>query len=336
MAAGELKSQDPAFIDCLNTTDEVNIRRGLLTPFNYHQPKGQYPFISLEGLFPPFRKSLREPQFWTHCHIRVIINGTFRDSYNTLMNLERGEEVRKTSIDELTQDLRMDEIKVQGIDGYQYDASHRFITHPEFSVLAEILMRTDNASIISRYGSQNQFALHHYGVKIQPQKDADVRKLISQLPEDKRPDSGSEEYLALKNRMAKKVYDLIAWPYRRDGGTKSMAAGSISILSTAPNLVVDLLRSSGVYSRIEVPHEGKIKTTHTFIQQLSQFDAPPPDDYRLGKKHDCVLVAFQYQRNSHHSLESCWVSLEKAYFVNPQNIHAELIPIVGLPTAKNR
>jgi hypothetical protein len=276
-------------------------------------------------LLPPFREDIEESQLFMHSHITIAINGTFNSKFERL--LKEAQRVDTSTIDDrLIEKRKADPVMIPGIQVYSFDLSDRNIPSngPEvnsldFSILYEILMMTDGATIVHWMKRERTFGAYSFKATIETPGDTAIRKLLKECDRnlDAVPKKDTPEYEAFKRGLGRKVYEIIAWPhYGR--GKKHRAAGRLAVLSPSSYLVVDVLSKAGIYSRIEVYDKGKeIVTTHKVVQPASVFDSPPGEEYRIPGHPGHVIFAARYRRNNNYSLDSCWITLTDEFFVNP-------------------
>lgn len=311
-----MPSQD-LYRKTLEITDLANVVRGLGTPFDYydHSSEHRYPLIDLGLLRPPFREDIDEAQFFMHSHINVIIDGTLRKDYERL--IKEPTLVDKTAVDAVVETRkRKDEIPVQGIQGYDYEGKHRLVTNDDFPILYEIIMRSDNASFIYYpKGDKGKFGLYLFRGRINPFEGSAVRRLVRDCEEHDVAIPKGKELRRFKERLSRKIYEIIAWPWVGKG-TKHLAAGRLVLLLGASRFCVDVLSKSGIYSRTEVDRD-EITTTHKMLQLSEIFGRRElPDEYVAGKERNYVLYSIRFRRNKHFSAESCWVDFDGDYFLN--------------------
>lgn len=326
---------------CLETTNLMNIKMGLLQPLDLydriHQAFPdifQFPDIPLSSLEPPF--AILPERKLTHSYIGVILNGPFQPRHDSLF-------VAKTPIDvnSINEELTSRK-KPRRKVAFEYKPSYRNVAkdglhdaHTGYSKLLSVLYETDCATVVEFKENERAYIATHFKAKIYDDDENLVDLIIEQCKQNNIR-IRSKKNPAFRNRIRAKAYESVAWR-GSSSGTKFFAASSFLYHCTDRKFVIDILSGAGVYTRINKDQSRKgreILITHMMPQRRSKFTGEIDEDWILGDSEKFVLYCVQYVRNNNFSpkRDVSWVDVIDEWIVNPekpnreQGIHTNKLP----------
>ncbi len=310
--------QPLSFPETLAHLERVHIDLLLKTIDEYKQRKLKYPTINIDDLVPPFGKlSSEHPHF--PCHINVLVWDTYK--------------VRKHDRHfPIKQRLSLE--TARGMGGKN---ASRFVGATGFPTLYAQLASgaEDGATIMSLDTKHKHPKVTHHLAHINVDAANALKRLTRHLAGHgikRRLRDSEKEYHQFRAALADKLYERVGWP--NTGGQKHLAAACLLLNMDPTSIAIDILSTSGAYTRILRDEKSNPVVRHVIVQPKELVenalmaigaDVEIPHDCVIDKRY--VLLALTYARTGAHTLEEPWMALVDEALLHPRD------PTISYPLA---